>query len=108
MLWTDPADHVLWANTRCLTTPQANKWIKAMEGRRDLRVIKLTDGDFMRTLENAVQFGLPVLLENVGEELDPSLEPLLLKQVGWQACVLGCACASVGGVWDVVCWWAPR
>ena len=52
-----------------------------MEGRRDLRVIKLTDSDYMRTLENAVQFGLPVLLENVGEELDPSLEPLLLKQV---------------------------
>ncbi|GFR52768.1 hypothetical protein Agub_g15379 [Astrephomene gubernaculifera] len=60
---------------------QANKWVKSMEGRRDLRVIKLTDGDYMRTLENAVQFGLPVLLENVGEELDPSLEPLLLKQV---------------------------
>ncbi|GIL57271.1 hypothetical protein Vafri_12526 [Volvox africanus] len=60
---------------------QANKWIKHMEGRRDLRVIKLTDGDYMRTLENAVQFGLPVILENVGEELDPSLEPLLLKQV---------------------------
>ncbi|GLC41774.1 hypothetical protein PLESTM_001238200 [Pleodorina starrii] len=60
---------------------QANKWVKHMEGRRDLRVIKLTDSDYMRTLENAVQFGLPVLLENVGEELDPSLEPLLLKQV---------------------------
>ncbi len=29
-----------------------------------------------------LQFGLPVLLENVMEELDPSLEPLLLKQVG--------------------------
>lgn len=27
-----------------------------------------------------VQFGTPVLLENVGEELDPVLEPLLLKQ----------------------------
>lgn len=52
-----------------------------MEGPRDLRVIKLTDSDYMRILENAVQFGLPVLLENVGEELDPSLEPLLLKQV---------------------------
>jgi dynein heavy chain len=36
----------------------------------------------MRALENAVQFGRPVLLENVGEELDPALEPLLAKQVG--------------------------
>lgn len=35
----------------------------------------------MRTLQNAVQFGLPVLLENVGEELDPALQPLLVKQV---------------------------
>jgi dynein heavy chain len=37
-----------------------------MERPNDLRVIKLTDGDYMRTLENAIQFGLPVLLENVG------------------------------------------
>ncbi len=47
-----------------------------------LKVIKLTEGgEYMRVIENAVQFGQPVLLENVGEELDPSLEPLLLKQV---------------------------
>ena len=45
-------------------------------------MIKLTDSDYMRTLETAIQFATPVLLENVGEELDPSLEPLLLKQVG--------------------------
>jgi hypothetical protein len=38
-----------------------------MERPHDLRVIKLTDSDYMRTLENAVQFGIPVLLENVGE-----------------------------------------
>ena len=45
------------------------------------QVIKLSEGgEYLRTLENAIQFGLPVLLENIGEELDPSLEPLLLNQ----------------------------
>lgn len=59
---------------------QANKWVKNSEKDNNLNVIKLTDGDYMRTLENCIQFGTPLLLENVGEELDPSLEPLLLKQ----------------------------
>ncbi len=30
-------------------------------------MIKLTDSDYMRTLENSIAFGLPVLMENVGE-----------------------------------------
>ena len=59
---------------------QANKWIKNSEKDRGLHVVKLTNSDYIRTLENCIQFGRPVLIENVGEELDPSLEPLLLKQ----------------------------
>lgn len=59
---------------------QANKWIKNFEKENRLNVIKVSDTDYMRTLENCIQFGTPLLLENVGEELDPSLEPLLLKQ----------------------------
>ncbi|XP_013387188.1 dynein heavy chain 12, axonemal, partial [Lingula anatina] len=59
---------------------QANKWIKNSEKDNHLGVIKLTDSDYIRNLENSIQFGYPLLLENVGEELDPSLEPLLLKQ----------------------------
>ena len=60
---------------------QANKWIKNMEKPNKLAVIKLSDPTYARTLENCIQFGTPVLLENVGEELDPLLEPLLLKQI---------------------------
>ena len=60
---------------------QANKWVKNSEKEKRLQVVKLTDSDYIRTLENCIQFGTPVLLENVGEELDPSLEPLLLKQL---------------------------
>ncbi|XP_056255668.1 dynein axonemal heavy chain 3 [Seriola aureovittata] len=59
---------------------QANKWIKNMEKANKLAVIKLSDGNYVRILENCIQFGTPVLLENVGEELDPVLEPVLLKQ----------------------------
>uniref|UniRef100_A0A3Q3EKF3 Dynein axonemal heavy chain 3 n=1 Tax=Labrus bergylta TaxID=56723 RepID=A0A3Q3EKF3_9LABR len=59
---------------------QANKWIKNMEKANKLAVIKLSDGNYVRVLENCIQFGTPVLLENVGEELDPVLEPVLLKQ----------------------------
>ncbi|CAG0901217.1 unnamed protein product, partial [Cyprideis torosa] len=59
---------------------QANKWIKNMERDSNLAVLKLADPDFTRTLENCIQLGRPMLIENIQEELDPSLEPLLLKQ----------------------------
>uniref|UniRef100_A0A8D9BQS5 Dynein heavy chain 7, axonemal n=1 Tax=Cacopsylla melanoneura TaxID=428564 RepID=A0A8D9BQS5_9HEMI len=60
---------------------QANKWVKNMEKSNGLVVIRLSMGDYIRTLENAIGFGFPVLLENVGEEIDAVLEPLLLKQI---------------------------
>ncbi len=58
---------------------QANRWVKNSEKDNKIEIIKLTDSDYMRTLENCIQFGYPVLLENVNEDLDPSLEPLLLR-----------------------------
>lgn len=58
---------------------QANKWVKNMEKTNKLSVIKFSDTNYVRTLENALQFGTPVLLENVGEELDAFIEPILLK-----------------------------
>jgi len=64
---------------------QANKWIKNLEKANQLKVIKLSDPNYVRTLENSIQFGHPVLLENVFEELDPILEPVLLKTIFRQA-----------------------
>lgn len=46
--------------------PQANQWIRNKETKHGLKVIKLTDPNFLRTLENAIRMGMPVLLEEVG------------------------------------------
>jgi dynein heavy chain len=67
---------------------QANKWIRRTEKDNKIQVVKMTQAKYMRTIENAVQFGLPILLENVGESLDPTLEPLLQKAVFKQGGVM--------------------
>ena len=88
---------------------QANKWVKNMEKDHKMSVIKLSEADYMRNLENCVTFGNPLLLENVGEELDPSLEPLLLKQTFKQSespLLLSAAAAilRVNVVCSELCW----
>ena len=64
---------------------QANKWIKNMEQKSGLRPIKMSEDNFLRTLEFSIRVGNPVLCEDVGNEVDPALEPVLLKQVVKQA-----------------------
>ena len=89
LLWCVSAfTHHIILHYATLRQGQANRWVKNMERDKKLRTCKLTDGDFLRTLENCVQFGTPVLLENVGETLDPALDPLLLKQTFKQGGVL--------------------
>ena len=51
-----------------------------MEQENNIKVCKMTDGNFMRVMENCIRMGSPILLQEVGEILDPSLEPILLKQ----------------------------
>ncbi|XP_046403326.1 dynein axonemal heavy chain 7 [Ischnura elegans] len=72
---------------------QANKWIKNMEKANNISIIRLSDTDYVRVLEVGVQFGRPVLLENIGEELDAVLEPLLQKQTFRQG---GTLCIKIG------------
>ncbi|XP_075982332.1 dynein axonemal heavy chain 1-like [Anticarsia gemmatalis] len=64
---------------------QANKWIRAMGKIEGLVVCKPNDRDLLRNFESALRFGKPVLLENVGQELDPALDPVLKRQYFRQA-----------------------
>ncbi|XP_047365165.1 dynein axonemal heavy chain 3-like isoform X3 [Vespa velutina] len=67
---------------------QANKWVKNMEKENKLTVIKLTDPNYVKVVETALQFGTPVLLENILEDIDAILEPVLLKNIYKQRGVL--------------------
>ena len=58
---------------------QANKWIKNEGKDLNLRILKFSDGNYLKLLEAGIRMGEPVLIENVSEELDPAIEPLLQK-----------------------------
>jgi dynein heavy chain, axonemal len=60
---------------------QANNWIKSLEKNNGLKVIKQSDANYMRTIEQAITLGLPVLLENVGESIDSGLNSVLERNV---------------------------
>ena len=63
---------------------QANRYIKSMGkdlAENGMEAVKLTDKNFLRSLENGVRFGRWVLLENIFESLDAALEPILQRNV---------------------------
>lgn len=51
-----------------------------MEKYNDLEVVKLVDPTYMKKLEVCLEYGKPALVEDVAEDLDPPLDPILLKQ----------------------------
>mgnify|MGYP000067473068 CR=1 FL=1 len=61
---------------------QANRFIKNLgkDAENGLDVVRETEKNFLRSLENGIRFGKWVLLENIGEALDAALEPVLLQQ----------------------------
>ena len=91
-IWTLPKDSFSIDNAIILTKSlrwgliidpqeQASRWIRHMEDdKKALKVCKQSDELFAKTLATAIQLGQPVLIEHVGEQLDPLLEPVLLRQ----------------------------
>jgi len=57
---------------------QAASWIKNMC--ENLRITNLNNKYFRQTLEDCLNLGYPLLIEDVEEELDPVLDPVLEKQ----------------------------
>ena len=44
-------------------------------------IVKLTYDNLVRSVENALRFSKPLLIENVPEEFNPILHPVLQKQI---------------------------
>lgn len=61
---------------------QANKWIKRTEASNHLKVVKLTQDDYFCTLIDCQRTGTPILIEDIGDTLDPILDPILCRTNG--------------------------
>ncbi|XP_071996145.1 dynein axonemal heavy chain 14 isoform X2 [Engystomops pustulosus] len=59
---------------------QAYKWICQMEGGK-LRQVQASDPGYMKTLENAIRLGEPILIQDVPEDMEPSLKPILGREI---------------------------
>jgi len=98
---SDATDHAVWSNQGlpadrvslenaaivCESTrypliidPQLQgiKWIKGREG-SELVLMSLTQHGWQRKIEMAVQTGQCIMIEAIGEEIDPLIDPLLSK-----------------------------
>ena len=67
---------------------QANRWIKNMENSEinesgySIVILKPDETEMLvQRFEHALRMGYPLLLESVGEELDPVLDPILDKAI---------------------------
>eukprot|EP01029_Cantina_marsupialis_P011410 TRINITY_DN2544_c0_g2_i1.p1 TRINITY_DN2544_c0_g2~~TRINITY_DN2544_c0_g2_i1.p1 ORF type:complete len:1685 (+),score=666.38 TRINITY_DN2544_c0_g2_i1:710-5056(+) len=79
---------------------QAVNWIKKKESKSNLTVRTFNDADFMKHLELAIQFGNPFLFENIDEELDPMIDPVLEKNTHMEGSQLMITLGDKTVEWD--------
>eukprot|EP01064_Diplonema_japonicum_P028148 TRINITY_DN4256_c2_g1_i2.p1 TRINITY_DN4256_c2_g1~~TRINITY_DN4256_c2_g1_i2.p1 ORF type:complete len:4454 (+),score=1223.71 TRINITY_DN4256_c2_g1_i2:62-13363(+) len=64
---------------------QITAWLKERYANNNLQVLRPNQEGYIKSIAMAVNTGCPVLLEGCDSELDPVLNPLLLKQVNKDA-----------------------
>ncbi|KAK2587900.1 hypothetical protein KPH14_003996 [Odynerus spinipes] len=63
---------------------QALEWIKKKERKKNMKIVSFTDSDFLKQVELAIKYGLPILFQDV-DEVDPVLDNVLSKNVQYVA-----------------------
>lgn len=59
---------------------QMNKWLKNLYKDAGFIIIKNNNPMLLKLIENGIRFGNTILIENLDEKVDTSLEPVLLRQ----------------------------
>lgn len=60
---------------------QANQWLRKKEENNSVMITTMRDINLLRVLENCIRLGKPLILEDLGEQLEPALEPILQKAI---------------------------
>jgi len=66
---------------------QANRWVKNQYQRMKLNIVKGTD-NYIKVFKKAIPFGEPLLLEDIGTDIDSALDSVLQKQTFKQSGVV--------------------
>eukprot|EP00899_Mesostigma_viride_P009330 jgi/Mesvir1/18399/Mv14277-RA.1 len=60
---------------------QGIQWIKNKEGPHGLKIIQLSQHKYIDIVENCIANGIPILVENLSENIDAVLDPVLSRSV---------------------------
>ncbi|XP_013149055.1 PREDICTED: dynein heavy chain 2, axonemal [Papilio polytes] len=60
---------------------QALIWISRLEENNGIEVVDFGQPNYLKVMEKCLSEGLPILIQNVGEILDPSIAPILDKAI---------------------------
>lgn len=60
---------------------QALAWIMKRESTNNLKILTFSDSDFLKQLEMAIMYGMPVLFQDVDDYIDPVIDNVLEKNI---------------------------